>query len=39
MWSIGCIFAEIVTKKILFAGNSEIDQKKGIFRFLGTPNE
>jgi len=25
MWSIGCIFAEMVEKKPLFAGDSEID--------------
>jgi serine/threonine protein kinase len=25
IWSIGCIFAEIVTKKPLFSGDSELD--------------
>jgi cyclin-dependent kinase 1 len=37
VWSIGCIFTEIVTKKPLFHGDSEIDQLFRIFRVLGTP--
>ena len=32
MWSVGCIFAEMVTKKPLFHGDSEIDQLFRIFR-------
>lgn len=32
MWSIGCIFAEMATKKPLFQGDSEIDQLFRIFR-------
>ncbi|XP_072207726.1 cyclin-dependent kinase 3 [Excalfactoria chinensis] len=39
MWSIGCIFAEMVTRKALFQGDSEIDQLFRIFRVLGTPTE
>ncbi|XP_042192423.1 cyclin-dependent kinase 2-like isoform X2 [Callorhinchus milii] len=39
VWSIGCIFAEMVTRKSLFPGDSEIDQLFRIFRTLGTPNE
>jgi cyclin-dependent kinase len=39
MWSIGCIFAEMVTRKPLFPGDSEIDEIFKIFRILGTPNE
>jgi len=39
MWSIGCIFAEMVTKKPLLPGDSEIDQLYQIFRVLGTPDE
>ncbi|ODQ61262.1 hypothetical protein WICANDRAFT_83446 [Wickerhamomyces anomalus NRRL Y-366-8] len=39
IWSIGCIFAEMVNRKPLFAGDSEIDQIFRIFRILGTPNE
>lgn len=33
IWSIGCIFAEMATKKPLFHGDSEIDQLFRIFRF------
>ncbi|XP_078484914.1 cyclin-dependent kinase 2-like [Ciona intestinalis] len=39
IWSIGCIFAEMVHKKTLFPGDSEIDQLFRIFRTLGTPTE
>lgn len=39
MWSIACIFAEMVTRKPLFPGDSEIDQLFQIFRCLGTPTE
>ncbi|XP_014785578.1 cyclin-dependent kinase 1 [Octopus bimaculoides] len=39
IWSIGCIFAEMVTKRPLFNGDSEIDQLFRIFRTLSTPNE
>ncbi|KAH8021280.1 hypothetical protein HPB51_013955 [Rhipicephalus microplus] len=37
VWSIGCIFFELLTGKTLFRGNSEIDQLFRIFRVLGTP--
>nr|XP_043613150.1 cyclin-dependent kinase B2-1-like [Erigeron canadensis] len=39
MWSVGCIFAELVTNTAIFAGDSEIQQLLYIFRLLGTPNE
>lgn len=39
MWSIGCIFAEMMTSKPLFRGDSEIDQLFRIFRVLKTPTE
>jgi len=39
MWSVGCIFAEMVSKLPLFPGDSEIDQLYRMFRTLGTPNE
>jgi cyclin-dependent kinase len=39
MWSVGCIFAELVTKQAIFAGDSELQQLLRIFRLLGTPNE
>ncbi|EQC38020.1 CMGC/CDK/CDC2 protein kinase [Saprolegnia diclina VS20] len=38
-WSIGCIFAEMVNRKPLFPGDSEIDELFRIFRVLGTPDE
>jgi len=39
IWSIGCIFFELVTKGPLFPGDSEIDELFKIFRLLGTPCE
>ena len=36
---MGCILAEMSTKRGLFAGESEIDQLFRIFRTLGTPDE
>ncbi|PVZ96478.1 hypothetical protein BB558_007639 [Smittium angustum] len=39
MWSIGCIFAELIDKEPLFPGRGEIDQISKIFSLLGTPNE
>lgn len=39
IWSIGGIFSEMATHKVLFKGDSEIDQLFQIFRILGTPNE
>jgi len=39
MWSIGCIFAEMITGKALFMGVSETDQLKKIFKIKGTPTE
>jgi serine/threonine protein kinase len=37
IWSVGCIFAEIVTRKALFAGEDERGQLKKIFQIRGTP--
>jgi len=39
MWSMGTIFAEMVNKRPLFQGDSEIDQLFRIFRVLRTPTE
>jgi cyclin-dependent kinase 2 len=39
MWSVGCIFAEMVNGRPLFPGDSEIDELFRVFRYLGTPNE
>lgn len=38
MWALGCILYEIITNKILFAGDSAIDQLFKIFMAFGTPN-
>ena len=38
MWSVGCIFAEMVTGRPLFPGTSDKDQLNKIFMLLGTPN-
>eukprot|EP00340_Litonotus_pictus_P001978 CAMPEP_0170525276 /NCGR_PEP_ID=MMETSP0209-20121228/10764_1 /TAXON_ID=665100 ORGANISM="Litonotus pictus, Strain P1" /NCGR_SAMPLE_ID=MMETSP0209 /ASSEMBLY_ACC=CAM_ASM_000301 /LENGTH=296 /DNA_ID=CAMNT_0010814461 /DNA_START=34 /DNA_END=924 /DNA_ORIENTATION=+ len=39
IWSIGCIFAEMITGKALFQALNEKNQVKEIFRMLGTPKE
>lgn len=39
IWSTGCIIAEMITKKPLFPGDSEIDELYSIFKILGTPTE
>lgn len=39
IWSCGCIFAEMVTRKPLFPGDAEIDQLYKIFGAFGTPTE
>lgn len=39
IWSLGCIFAEMATKRPLFQGDSEIDQLFRIFRILRTPTD
>lgn len=39
MWSVGCIFAELITKEPLFPGKNETDQIAKIFRLLGQPND
>lgn len=39
IWSLGCIFAEMILKRPLFPGDSEIDQLYRIFRTMSTPDE
>lgn len=39
IWSMGCIFSEMATRRPLFQGDSEIDQLFRIFRVLRTPTE
>lgn len=39
LWSLGCIFAELLSLKPLFPGNSDIDQLGRIFNVLGNLSE
>jgi cyclin-dependent kinase 7 len=39
MWSVGCIFAELMLRTPYFPGDSDIDQLGKIFAALGTPTE
>eukprot|EP01025_Chloroclados_australasicus_P006232 TRINITY_DN12026_c1_g1_i3.p1 TRINITY_DN12026_c1_g1~~TRINITY_DN12026_c1_g1_i3.p1 ORF type:complete len:352 (+),score=30.26 TRINITY_DN12026_c1_g1_i3:99-1154(+) len=39
MWSLGCIFVELMIGHPLFSAESEIEQLDKIFRVLGTPTE
>uniref|UniRef100_A0A1I7Z647 Stress-activated protein kinase JNK n=2 Tax=Steinernema glaseri TaxID=37863 RepID=A0A1I7Z647_9BILA len=38
IWSIGCIFGEMVRARVLFPGTDHIDQWTKIVELLGTPN-
>jgi len=38
IWSVGCIFAEMVNMRPLFPGQKEGDELKRIFKVVGTPN-
>jgi len=39
IWSVGCIFAEMVNGRPLFPGSADDDQLQKIFKILGTPSE
>jgi len=39
IWSVGCIFAELLMRKPLFQGKNHIEQVECIFQVLGTPSE
>ncbi|KAJ1567807.1 Mitogen-activated protein kinase [Nowakowskiella sp. JEL0078] len=39
VWSVGCIFAELMGGKVLFKGSDYIDQLQRIFEVLGTPED
>ena len=39
MWSVGCIFAELLLGKPMFPGKDEADQMDRIAKVLGSPNE
>jgi len=38
MWSAGCILAELVLRKPLFPGKTELEQLDLVFRVMGTPS-
>ena len=38
MWSIGCIFAELLLREPIFMGKNELEQLDKIFTILGTPS-
>lgn len=37
VWSVGCIFGELILNEVLFSGKTELDQLSKIFGLLGTP--
>eukprot|EP01113_Clastostelium_recurvatum_P041161 TRINITY_DN6497_c0_g1_i1.p1 TRINITY_DN6497_c0_g1~~TRINITY_DN6497_c0_g1_i1.p1 ORF type:complete len:341 (+),score=42.17 TRINITY_DN6497_c0_g1_i1:25-1047(+) len=39
MWSVGCIFAELMLRNPYFPGDSDLDQLGKIFAALGTPTD
>nr|AIP89944.1 c-Jun N-terminal kinases [Schmidtea mediterranea] len=39
IWSVGCIFAEMVCERIMFPGTDHIDQWTKITQLLGTPSD
>lgn len=39
MWSVGCIFGELVTREPLLQGRNEVDQLSKIFELCGVPTE
>ena len=39
IWSVGCIFGEMLLGEVMFRGNVEIDILTKIFTLLGVPNE
>ncbi|GAA6063066.1 hypothetical protein JCM10212_003124 [Sporobolomyces blumeae] len=39
MWSIGCIFGELILREPLLPGRGEIDQVSRIFKLLGRPTD
>ncbi|XP_953202.1 serine/threonine protein kinase, putative [Theileria annulata] len=39
VWSIGCIFAELILSRPLFMGTNDADTLDKIFRLCGSPNE
>lgn len=39
MWSVGCIFGELITREPLLQGKNEVEQMSKIFELCGVPTE
>lgn len=39
LWAAGCVFGEMISKRPLFSGRSEIEQLILVFKCFGTPSE
>ena len=39
MWSVGCVFADLLQRKTVFPGQGEINQLELIFKLLGAPTQ
>ena len=39
MWSLGCIFGELICQEAIMQGQGEIDQIDKIFQMIGTPTD
>ncbi|EGT33951.1 hypothetical protein CAEBREN_05620 [Caenorhabditis brenneri] len=39
IWSVGCIFAEMINQKVLFPGDDRLDQWTQICKVMGSPND
>lgn len=39
MWSVGCIFGELLTREPLLQGSNEVDELTKIFELCGTPTD
>ena len=39
MWSVGCIFAELMAKKPIFMCHTESEVLNRVFQLLGTPSD
>ena len=39
IWSVGCIFGEMIRGQVLFPGTDHIDQWNKITQYLGTPSQ
>ena len=39
MWSVGCLFAEMLLKRPLFTASSELELLDMVWRLVGTPDD